>query len=157
MAFNASEFHGYYQLKPCALRVHMRASGVESAEPDDYHKLLERLGRRHEERHLATLGDYVNAAGRVEATRDAVARGERVIYQPAMRVTSDAYGEVGGVPDFLIREGDRYLIRDCKLSRRFSEEFHPEIFRQLELYGWLYEQTFGVRPIRLEAYMGDGQ
>lgn len=75
MAFNASEFHGYYQLKPCALRVHLRAHGVEPAEPDDYHKLLERLGRRHEERHLATLGDYVNADGRVEATRDAVTPG----------------------------------------------------------------------------------
>lgn len=49
------------------------------------------------------------------------------------------------------------MIRDCKLSRPFNEDDHSEIFRQLELYGWLYEQTFGSPPVRLEAHMGDGQ
>lgn len=157
MAFNASEFHFYYQLKPCALRLYLRAQGREPEEPDAYHKLLEKLGQRHEQRHLATLGEHVGVDGNVDATRQAVARGERVIYQPGMRVVHDTYGEIVGVPDFFIREGAGYVVRDCKLSRRFSEEHHPEIFRQLELYGWLYEQTFGMRPIRLEAYMGDGQ
>lgn len=155
MAFRASEFHFYYQLKPCALRVHLRAQGRQPDEPDAYHKLLEKLGQRHERRHLAALGEYVDVGGDSEATRAAVTRGERVIYQPGMRVMHETYGEVVGVPDFFIRDGDGYLIRDCKLSRRFSEEHHPEIFRQLELYGWLYEQTFGTRPVKLEAYMGD--
>ena len=82
---------------------------------------------------------------------------ENVIYQPAMRVQHDKHGEIVGVPDFFIRANAGYLIRDCKLSRRFNEDDHPEIFRQLELYGWLYEQTFGSPPVRLEAHMGDGQ
>jgi predicted RecB family nuclease len=157
MAFNASEFHFYYRLKPCALRVFLRAQGFELEEPDAYHKLLERLGQRHERRHLATLGAYSDVGGDADATRAAVANGERVIYQPGMRVVHETYGEIVGVPDFFIREDDGYVIRDCKLSRRFNEEDHAEIFRQLELYGWLYEQTFGTRPARLEAYMGDGQ
>lgn len=74
-----------------------------------------------------------------------------------MRVNHPTYGDVVGRPDFFIRENGGYLIRDCKLSRRFNENDHPEIFRQLELYGWLYEQTLGSPPVRLEAYMGDGQ
>lgn len=152
MAFNASEFHFYYQLKPCALRLHLRAKGLEPEEPDAYHKLLEKLGQRHEQRHLATLSEHVNAGGNVDVTVAAVAKRERVIYQPAMRVVHDRYGEIVGVPDFFIRDGEAYLIRDCKLSRRFAEEHHPEIFRQLELYGWLYQQTFGTPPLRLEAF-----
>ena len=157
MAFVASEFHSYYQLKPCSLRVYLRAQGHKAAEPDDYHRLLEKLGRRHEKRHLDSLGSYFDAAGDLEQTTKALNRGESVIYQPAMRVSHQEYGEVAGIPDFFIRDGNEYVIRDCKLSRRFREEHHPEIFRQLELYGWLYEQTFGVPPVRLEAYMGDGQ
>jgi predicted RecB family nuclease len=58
---------------------------------------------------------------------------ENAIYQPEMEITHPKYGDVVGRPDFFIREGDAYLIRDCKLSRRFTEDDHPEIFRQLEL------------------------
>ncbi len=155
MPFNASEFHRYYQLKECGLRVYLHERGVPAAEPDAYRQLLERLGIRHEKRHLATLGEYFDAGGNVEATREAVATGERLIYQPAMRVISPRYGEVVGIPDFFVRDRDGYRIRDVKLARRFDERHHPEIFRQLELYGWLYEQSFGHPPMALDAFMGD--
>ncbi len=155
MVFTPSEFHWYYQLKPCSLRIYLKERGIQPAEPDAYHKLLEKLGERHERRHLEMLGAYFDVGGHVERTREAVARRERVIYQPGLRVVHGEYGEVVGVADFFIRDGDGYLIRDCKLARRFNEKDHPEIFRQLELYGWLYEQTFGVEPKGLQAYMGD--
>lgn len=157
MSFAASEYYGYYQLRPCALRVYLRANGVPAAEPDAYHQLLVKLGQRHEQRHLNQLAPYFDAHADVEQTQKALAQNEKVIYQPAMKVDHEKYGEVAGVPDFFIREDGGYLIRDCKLSRRFNEEDHPEIFRQLELYGWLYEQTFGKPPVRLEAHMGDGR
>jgi predicted RecB family nuclease len=157
MSFAASEYHGYYQLSKCDLRVYLQSKGIPAAEPDVYHKLLAKLGVRHEERHLKQLGEYFDAHGDVEETRKAVARGDAVIYQPEMKASHPAYGDVVGRPDFLIREGGGYVIGDCKLSRRFNENDHPEIFRQLELYGWLYEQTFGTPPVRIEAYMGDGQ
>lgn len=157
MSFAASEYHWYYQLKPCSLRVYLRAKGMLPSEPDAYHKLLEKLGQRHEHRHLSQFSESFDAHGDIEETRKAFTQKEGVIYQPAMKVNHATYGDVVGVPDFFIREDNGYLIRDCKLSRRFSEDHHPEIFRQLELYGWLYEQTFGNPPIRLEAYMGDGQ
>lgn len=157
MSFSASEYHGYYQLQPCSLRVFLRPKGIQPMEPDAYHKLLQKLGERHEQRHLSQFTQYFNARGDIEETRQAFARDEAIIYQPAMKVVHDKFGEIVGVPDFLIREDNGYLIRDCKLAHRFSEEHHAEIFRQLELYGWLYEQTFGNPPIRLEAYMGDGR
>jgi predicted RecB family nuclease len=157
MAFAASEFHRYYQLKPCALRVYLHAKGIKAAEPDAYHQLLVKLGERHEQRHLNQFGNYFDARGDVEETKKAVARGEAVIYQPEMKVSHPDHGDVVGRPDFFIQENAGYVIRDCKLSRRFNEDDHPEIFRQLELYGWLYEQTFGSPPVRLEAHMGDGQ
>jgi predicted RecB family nuclease len=157
MSFAASEFHGYYQLKPCALRVYLHAKGIEAAKPDAYHQLLVKLGERHEQRHLNQLGNYFHARGNVGETKKAFAQKENVIYQPQMEVGHPTYGDVVGRPNFFIRDHDGYLIRDCKLSRRFNEDDHPEIFRQLELYDWLYEQTFGNPPVRLEAYMGDGQ
>ena len=155
MRFIASEFHRYYQLHVCGLRIYLRERGMPMAEPDAYHKLLERLGDRHEKQQLAQLGPYFDAQGDLVATRNAVERAEPVIYQPAFQVSQEPYGEVFGIPDFLILDGDAYRIRDAKLARRFSEEAHPEILRQLELYGWLYERTFGKRPVALEAYMGD--
>jgi len=157
MSFAASEYHWYYQLKPCSLRVYLRAKGIQRAEPDDYHKLLVKLGQRHEFRHLNQFPEYFHAQGDVQETKAAIEQEKAVIYQPALKATHPQYGEIVGVPDFFIREDGEYLIRDCKLSRRFSEEHHPEIFRQLELYGWLYEQTFAKPPKRLETYMGDGQ
>jgi len=65
--------------------------------------------------------------------------------------------EILGEPDFLIREGDGFLIRDSKVSRRISDKDHPEILRQLQLYGWLYHQVFGAPPLRLEVHSGSGE
>jgi predicted RecB family nuclease len=155
MAFRASDFHFYYQLKPCSLRVYLRQQHVAEKEPDVYQHLLIRLGEFHEKRHLRSLGEYFDAGGSESKTRDAVYSKASVIYQPFMRSTSDTIGEIVGQPDFFLRVNDEYIIRDCKLSRRFSEEHHPEIFRQLELYGWLFERTFECKAAVLQVFMGD--
>ena len=122
MTFAASEFHGYYQLEPCELRVYLHAKGIKAAEPDAYHQLLVKLGERHEQRHLNQLGNYFHAHGNVDETQQAFAQKENVIYQPEMKVSHATYGDIVGRPDFFIREDDGYLIRDCKLSRRFTED-----------------------------------
>jgi len=64
--------------------------------------------------------------------------------------------EVVGIPDFMIAEPQGYVIRDCKLARHATEKDHPEIPRQLQVYGWLFEQTTGHKPARLEVLKGDG-
>ena len=64
--------------------------------------------------------------------------------------------EIVGFPDFLIRSGDGYLIRDSKLARRIDEENHPEILLQVQLYGWLYEQVCKVPLKGLQVHSGTG-
>jgi hypothetical protein len=63
---------------------------------------------------------------------------------------------VVGRPDFLVLDGDGYLIRDSKLSLLVDEEHHIEITLQLQLYGWLYEQVVGVPAKRLQVHAGKG-
>ena len=44
----------------------------------------------------------------------------------------------------------------ARLARRVSEKDHPEISRQLQIYGLLFEKATGKRPLRLEVLKGDG-
>ena len=82
-----------------------------------------------------------------------------MIYQGALRAETVVGGmecDVFGEPDFLIRQGSGYVVRDAKLSRRITRSDHPEIIASLQLYGWLFEQTFGRPPEALEVAAGDG-
>ncbi len=158
-----SDLYTLYSPSKCELRVWLLAHGVVPAEPGDFEKMMERFGREHEQRHLDALGpDVVSLQGlpraeRERRTRQAVADGAPVIYQPALRAEVEVDGErieIVGDPDFLIRTDDGYLVRDAKIAREITEKDHPEILRQLALYGWLYERTFEVPPTALEVYAG---
>jgi predicted RecB family nuclease len=61
------------------------------------------------------------------------------------------------MPDFLILDGNDYLIRDSKMARRIDEESHPEILLQLQLYGWLYEKKCDLAPKKLQVQAGTGE
>src|SRR5262249_45940679 len=82
------------------------------------------------------------------------------VYQGLFIVSANLAGtvcEVVGVPDFILPDGGgAHLIRDSKISRRIPGDEHPEIMLQMGLYGWLYHQTFGRAPVRLEVHAGDG-
>lgn len=162
MRLTASSFYGYYRPSACELRVWLRARGEPEKDPSPYELVLRKLGLRHEAEHLKTLGDVVDLhAGpgwfREYRTRRAIARGARVIYQGRLRARTTLAGvdcEIVGEPDYLIRDGDGYLIRDSKLNRRV--EGHREIALQLGTYGWLYEQVIGRRPSGLQVHAGTG-
>jgi predicted RecB family nuclease len=125
-------------------------------------EVLRRLGIRHERDHLATLGAFVNVTvsslhEQVKRTADAIASKLPLVYQAAFLVlekVGDSEVEIVGVPDFLILDGDGYLIRDSKMARRIDEETHPEIIFQLQLYGWLFEKCTGAPPKALQIYSG---
>lgn len=161
---SATDIYQHYRPSRCALRVFLRAHSYPAADPTLYEKLLYRLGLRQERAHLAALGEYIDISEGAQVDRErktwaALARGEPVIYQGSLRATWDCDGvdwDIVGYPDFLIREGDGYIIRDSKLSRRINERDHPEIVRQLTLYGWLYRQQQGGSPVGLQVHSGTG-
>src|ERR1019366_4519790 len=103
---------------------------------------------------LQSLGTVVDLSEvpqeeRFTKTQEAIAARAAVIYQPAFQVMTVIEGiecEVVGYPDFLILDGDEYIIRDSKMARRIDNDHHPEIVFQVGLYGYLFEQTCGRTP-----------
>jgi predicted RecB family nuclease len=142
--------------------VYLREHGAQEAEPGAYDEIIEQLGRRHEQSHLASLGAHediskVEPEQRAAKTLDAILAQVPVIYQGEFRVQANIGGtavEVVGRPDYLILEGGGYIIRDSKLSRKVDEKHHEEITLQLQLYGWLYERAAGRLAKRLEVHTG---
>jgi predicted RecB family nuclease len=164
MRLTASDIVTLYRPTLCPLRVYLRHQGVVGSEPGDFERVLQRLGKRHEAEHLAALGPHkdlsaVPAEQRVQRTAEAIRRRVPVIYQGELAADT----QLGGVPviavgrpDFLILDGDGYLIRDSKLSLRVDEESHPEIILQLQLYGWLFGRTAGTPAKGLQVHAGKG-
>lgn len=165
MRLTASDIVSLYRPEPCQLRVYLREHHIPEAEPSAYDEIIERLGRLHEQSHLASLGTYEDisrddepeqqAARTLEAIRTCLP----VIYQGEFRVPTTLGGtsvEVVGRPDYLIFDGDGYVIRDSKLSRKVDADHHEEIALQVQLYGWLYECAVGVAAKQLEVHTGIG-
>lgn len=161
----ASDFYTFFSPSKCELRVYLKHIGKAEAPPGPYEEVLFRLGERHEAAHLATFPEYIDLSKghleeREKKTREAVELGAPLIYQAVLRTTHklhDGEYEILGEPDFLMRHRDSYIVRDSKISRRITESDHPEILRQLELYGWLYERLIGESPVGLEIHAGTGE
>jgi predicted RecB family nuclease len=144
--------------------VYLRHKDEREEPPGPYEQVLLRLAERHEKAHLATLAAALDLSPgkwkeRVEQTTEAIKPSVPLVYQGALEgvaVLGGVQYDVAGSPDFLIKVGDGYTIRDSKISLRINNEDHPEILRQLEFYGWLYQQTFGQAPKGLEVHSGRG-
>jgi len=164
MRLTASDIIGLYRPTPCSLRVYLRENGVSEAQSSAFEEILRTLGQRHEQRHLATLGACENLSAippeeRVQRTLDAIRNRAPVIYQGELALDSIISGTpviIVGRPDYLILDGDGYLIRDSKLSRQVDEQHHVEISLQLQLYGWLFEKSVGVPAKGLQVHTGKG-
>ena len=155
----------YYRPSACDRRVLLRYRGEKEAEPSAYDEILRRFGQRHELSHVSSLGELVEINTllpheRVKATRDAISERVPVIYQPVFVVWHKLSGtdiEIEGIPDLIVREGRGYIIRDVKMARRIDDQHHPEIILQLQLYGWLFEQSCGNSPQKLEVWGGTNE
>ena len=154
-----------YRPSPCERRALLRHRGEKEAEPSAYDEVLRRLGLRHEVCHVRTLGELIEIAAlprheRVKATLEAISERVPVVYQPVFIVRHKLLGaevEIEGIPDLIVREGRGYIIRDVKMARRIDEEHHPEIILQLQLYGWLFEQSCGTPPKALQVWGGTNE
>jgi len=164
MRLTANDLITYYRPSECGLRLYLRHCGEEETEPGPYNAVIRRLGEIHERSHLRTFRDYLDLSSvceeeRFMRTREAVTERVKVIYQGGFRSLVTLGGdeaEVVGRPDFLILDGTGYKIRDAKMARRVNEDDHPEVLLQLQLYGWLFDETFRVAPLSLEVYSGAG-
>jgi len=164
MRLTASDFASCHRPTRCDLRVFLRHHREQEVEPGPYDIVLRRLGLRHEREHLATLGAFTTMSAtsleeQVKKTADTIADKVPVLYQPAFLATEKICGtdvEIVGVPDYIILDGDSYVIRDSKMARRIDEENHPEILLQVQLYGWLFEKSRGVAPKELQVHCGTG-
>ncbi|MGB0073615.1 MAG: PD-(D/E)XK nuclease family protein [Terracidiphilus sp.] len=164
MKLTASDIVCLYRPEPCQLRVYLREHHAAEAEPGAFDEIIERLGRLHEQNHLASLGAHedisaVEPEQQAGRTLEAIQTRVPVIYQGEFRVQATINGtgvEVVGRPDFLILDGDDYIIRDSKLSRKVDAKHHEEIMLQLQLYGWLFEQAVGAPAKRLQVHAGGG-
>ena len=159
MRLIATDFITQYRPNPCDLRVWLRHRGEPERDASEFEEVLHRLGERHEREHLATLSECADFSGltedeRIERTLEAIATRVPILYQPTFRVRH-TFGttevEILGIPDFMILDGDGYVIRDSKMARRIDEENHPEILLQVQLYGWLFEKSGGVTPKSLQV------
>jgi predicted RecB family nuclease len=165
MQVSASDFYRAYRPSECDLRVYLHEKGFKAADPGPYEEVIQRLGTLHERAHLATFPDVVDLSQgspdeRQTNTLKAIEAGAPVIYQPYFAATVQLGAnacEVVCIPDFLIREGENYMIRDVKMSRRINDKDHPEILWQLRLYAWLYELAVGYAPAQLEVFNGKGE
>jgi predicted RecB family nuclease len=162
MRLIASDFITHHRPTPCELRVWLRHRDEPERDATVFEGVLHRLGERHEREHLSTLGECANLSGltedqRIKKTLEAIAVRASVIYQPVFRARhmfGAAEVEILGIPDFLILDGDGYIIRDAKMARRIDKENHPEILLQVQLYGWLFEKSRGVPPKALQVFSG---
>ena len=164
MRVAASAWYELFSPTECAKRVRLIAAGVQGAAPGAYEVVLEELGNKHEADYLATLEPAVRVGDgadedRVAATLQAIRDQAAVVYQPFFKTTLQVEGEeveLVGNPDFLVRSGEGYLIRDAKLARHTSRDEKPEVFCQIQAYGYLHEAVLGHPAVGLEVFDGQG-
>ncbi len=156
----ADDIFAFYRPSLCRRRIFLRANRPElAAPPSDYDRLVMQMGQEHEVAHLSSLPPATKPRYRpgnlktgADATCALVEGGVGVIYQGVL--LSDVAG-LAGIPDFLIRSGDSYIIRDAKLALNLDK--HPEIPAQLSLYARAFADSFRVAPACTEVVRGNGE
>ncbi len=147
----------------CERRLFYRFIREEETTPGPFEEVMFMLGHRHEKNHINSLGEYVDVSKvlrdqQPEKTKQLIQNNTSLIYQGALAVNEIINGsqvQIIGIPDIMICENSSYIIRDCKLARHAEEKKHPEIFAQLQVYGYLFERNTGKKPAKLEAFLGD--
>jgi uncharacterized protein len=165
MNVTAGSWYEVYGPTKCEKRPRLIAAGVVPAEKDLYQELLETLGRRHEESYLRGIGPVTDLragedAARLQATLKSIQRSDAVLYQPHFATSVQVDGQavtVVGDPDFLFWDGDGYLVRDVKIARRVGQKEKPQMWHQLQAYGFLFEALTGKAPKGLQIYNGLGE
>ena len=158
---NVSDIYSLYDAPKCERKLYLRINRVTKADFSRFDRHNKIQSKQHELEHLLMFDNYVDLSGwnfedRVRKTIRAIVEGVPIIYQGAFIVNLPSKSvEIIGTPDLLIKDNGSYSIRECCLSRNVDPKHLTGITYQLELYGWLFENTFGTKPSKLEIYFGD--
>lgn len=147
----------------CEKRLYFAYNNVKALESGPFEQLIYKLGLRHEENYLNSIGECIDISiGRIEdritATKKYIADKMPVIYQGVLcadLIVNNKPITLVGIPDFLIYEEGGYQIRDCKLARHVDDKRHQEIVAQIKVYGLLLEKLTGQKINKMEAVLGD--
>jgi len=147
----------------CEKRLYFAYNNVKALEPGPFEQLIYKLGLRHEENYLNSIGECIDVStGRIEdriiATKKYIADKMPVIYQGVLcedLMVKNKPITLVGIPDFLIYEEGGYQIRDCKLAQHVDDKRHQEIIAQIKVYGLLLEILTGQKINKMEAVLGD--
>ncbi len=164
VSLNASDLYSYFRPSECELRVFLRHHSETEAPLSPFQETLQRIGTIYELEQLSNFGAVTDMSqfdllDRRGETRKAILQRHPVIYHPLLRAKVTLGGieaEITGEPDFLILDGDRYIIRDLKIARRINVSDHPEIVLQMQLYAWLLMEVTGATPTKLEVQSSNG-
>ena len=170
-----------YQPSKCELRTWLRANDFESAPDSDFQVFIKEQGELHEGRVLERLTagyptiidiDGYNNRDAAQQTSDAIDAADALIYQGQFVLDHEIDGKttrILGYPDFLLPDGDGWIIADAKLAGtifnpprkrdggRSPKASKKYIVLQLQLYGWMFEELFPDTPFKLHVYTGTGE
>ena len=161
----ASDIYAFFRPSKCNLRVYLDFIGEKKCKTSPYEKVIRDLGKKHEQAHLETLESVKDLSTSsldesIKKTNEYVKQGVEVIFQGALQAKIQVNGRelvLTGIPDFLIKNGNSYTIRDSKIARRINEQDHPEIIFSLWMYGLLFENVFKKKPAGLEVHSGNNE
>lgn len=147
----------------CERRLFFAYNNIKPLEPGPFEQLIYKLGLRHEENYLRSIGKYADASRgrlkeRIAITKKYIAEKVPIIYQGVIceeLIINNKLVTVIGIPDFLIYEEEGYRIRDCKLARHIDDKRHQEVIAQIKIYGLLLEKLTGQKVKKMDVVLGD--
>lgn len=163
MKLTVQNIYDYYSPSICEKRLYFRFRREKESPPGPFEKVIFMLGERHEKSHVNSLGEYSDVSmiqrdQQAIKTKEWIQSKKPIIYQGVLAAEdkiNNSRIEIIGIPDIMIHKDSACIIRDCKLARHADEKRHPEILVQLQVYGYLYETITGMKPAKLEAFLGD--
>ena len=145
MRLTASDIVSMYRPAPCQLRVYLREHHAAESEPGAYDEIIERLGRLHEQSHLASLGARVlrNLLDLLPITKTSVvlplpSYSLKVVEQyVGFRRTQDEYGGSWAMSQFILAtETNDEAKRDSLMAEilKYNEE---DLAATWAVFDWL--------------------
>ncbi|HEY9785187.1 MAG TPA: TM0106 family RecB-like putative nuclease [Candidatus Obscuribacterales bacterium] len=158
----------YLRPSKCDLRVYLAEQGAPTDGISPHDEAIRHLALRHLHSQRDALGDCLDLSlleddARISATLEAIRSRVPIIHKPLLAVQCPLAGakvEIVGEADFLILEGDDYVIRNVSLLRRIEANglaSHQAPVSGGQLFSWLMQRSVQEHPSRIEILNGQNE